>query len=280
MKEIIIDTALDTIKLIPFLLVVFLFMELLEHKFSHKSKKIIESSGKLGPIFGGILGIIPQCGFSVAATNLYVTRIITYGTLIAVYLSTSDEMLPIMISEKAPVSLIAKILIIKVIIGIVCGFIIDLLLSKTNKKNEHNHVHEMCHDKNCGCEKNLFKSVLKHTFNIILFICITNLFLNTLIYFIGEEKISQFILKNTIFEPFFTSIVGLIPNCASSVIITELYLKRTITFGAMLAGLLTNSGVAIIVLFKENKNINENIKILLTLYLIGSFIGVILNLIL
>lgn len=275
MKEVIIDTILDTIKLIPFLILTFYFMELLEHKFSKKSKEIIKKSTKAGPIYGSILGVIPQCGFSVAATNLYVTNIITFGTLIAIYLSTSDEMLPIMISEKVSLFLIFKVLIIKVVIGIICGVIIDLIFNK--KTHKHDHVHELCQDCNCGCEENIFKSVLKHTINIVVFILLINLIFNTLFYFIGEEKIARFILKDSLFAPFFTSLVGLIPNCASSVIITELYLKSAISFGALIAGLLTNSGVALVVLFKENKNIKENLKIIFTMYFIGALVGIILN---
>lgn len=275
MKEIFIDTLIDTIKLIPFLIFVFAFMELLEHKFSKKSKKIIEKSNKRGPIYGGILGIIPQCGFSVVATNLYITNIITYGTLIAIYLSTSDEMLPIMLSQKAPLTLIGKVLIIKLIVGIICGIILDLLFPK--KENKDNHIHELCHESNCGCEENIFKSVIKHVLNISIFILLINLLFNILFYFVGEEKIAGFILKNSIIEPFITSLIGLIPNCASSVIITELYLKNTITFGAMLAGLLSNSGVALVVLFKENKSLKENFKILGIMYFLGTFLGIIIN---
>ena len=272
MLDILQDTLFDTLKILPFLFIVFLFMELLEHKFSKKSKDVIEKSGKLGPFFGSVLGCIPQCGFSVAATNLYAARVITYGTLISVYLSTSDEMLPILISDGAPLSTIFKIIGIKVIIGIICGFIIDLII---RKKDNHEHVHDMCD--HCGCEESILKSVILHTLNISLFIFAVNLILNGLIEYIGEEKISQFLLKDTVFEPFLTSLVGLIPNCASSVILTELYLSKTITLGAAIAGLLTNSGVALVVLFKQNKNVKENIKTIITMYLIGAVFGIILS---
>ena len=273
MMDIIVDTLMDTLKIIPFLFIVFLFMELLEHKFSKKSKEAIEKSGKLGPIIGSVFGCIPQCGFSVAATNLYAGRIITYGTLISVYLSTSDEMLPILISESAPLSVIFKIIGIKVVIGMICGFVIDLII---RKHDHHEHVHDMC--KHCGCDESILKSVIKHTINISLFILIINFALNGLIEYIGEEKISHFLLKNTIFEPFLTSLVGLIPNCASSVILTELYLSKTITLGAAIAGLLTKSGVALVVLFKQNKNAKENIKTIILMYLIGVVFGIVLSL--
>ena len=273
MMDIIMDTLMDTLKIIPFLFIVFLFMELLEHKFSKKSKKAIEKSGKLGPIIGSIFGCIPQCGFSVAATNLYAGRIITYGTLISVYLSTSDEMLPILISESAPLSVIFKIIGIKVIVGIICGFIIDLLI---RKKDNHEHVHDMC--EHCGCDESIIKSVIKHTISISFFILVVNFILNGLIAYIGEEKISHILLKDTVFEPFLTSLVGLIPNCASSVILTELYLTKTITLGATIAGLLTNSGVALVVLFKQNKDLKENVKTILIMYIIGALFGIVLGL--
>lgn len=273
MTDIILDTLFDTVKIIPFLFIVFLFMELVEHKFSEKSKHLIEKSGKLGPLLGGVLGSLPQCGFSVAATNLYAARIITYGTLISVYLSTSDEMLPIMLSEKAPLSVILKVIALKVMIGMICGFVIDLL---TRKKENHEHVHDMC--EHCGCEESILVSVIKHTINIGVFILMVNFILNALITYIGEDKISQILLKNTIFEPFLTSLVGLIPNCASSVILTELYLSKTITLGAALAGLLTNSGIALVVLFKQNKDFKENIKTIIIMYFIGTIFGLLISL--
>lgn len=275
MKEIFLEAILDSLKILPFLFIAFLLMEFFEHKISNKTKKTIEKSGKFGPIVGSILGAFPQCGFSVAATNLYAGKLITVGTLIAIYLSTSDEMVPILLSENVELSLIFKILGIKVLIAIIFGFIIDIIWK--SKKDKHNHIHEMCEDEHCGCEKNIFLSTIKHTVHIILFIFIANLILNGIIHFVGPDAISNLLMKNTFFEPLFTSILGLIPNCASSVIITELYLSSSISFGAMLSGLLTGSGVALIVLFKVNKNVKENIKILCTIYFIGVLIGIIFN---
>lgn len=274
MREVVIDSLIDTIKLIPFLIIAFLFMELLEHKFSSKSKNIIKQSGKVGPIYGALLGVIPQCGFSVAATNLFSARIISIGTLIAVYLSTSDEMLPIMLSEKVPILVLVKVIGLKLLIGIFVGFLIDLII----KKEEKEHVHELCEHSHCSCDESIFKSVIVHTLNITFFILVINILFNLMLWKIGENRISEFLLKESFFEPFLTSLVGLIPNCASSVIITELFLKKAITFGAMLSGLLTNSGIALTVLFKENKNIKENFKVIGILYFSGVIFGIILNL--
>jgi hypothetical protein len=153
MKEVILDTIIDSLKLIPFLLVAFLIIELLEHKLNNKTKHIITKSKKVGPIIGSLLGVIPQCGFSVMATNLYITRIITLGTLISIYLSTSDEMLIIMISEKVEISLILKILLIKIFFGIIYGLIIDKIINKNKKDKETNY--ELCDEEHCDCNHSI-----------------------------------------------------------------------------------------------------------------------------
>ena len=178
MKEVIIDSLIDTLKLIPFLIIVFLFMELLEHKFSKKSKNIIKNSGNIGPIYGSLLGVIPQCGFSVAATNLFSARIISIGTLVAVYLSTSDEMLPIMLSEKVPIITLAKVIGLKILIGMLVGFIVDLIL----KKDEKEHVHDLCEHSHCSCDESIFKSVIIHTLNITFFILVIAIIPNNKVY--------------------------------------------------------------------------------------------------
>lgn len=276
MKEVILDAIVDSLKILPFLFAAFLLMEYFEHKLSKKAKKSIEKSGKLGPIIGGILGAFPQCGFSVAATNLYAAKLITVGTLITIYLSTSDEMLPILLSNNVELSLIFKILGMKVLIAIIFGTIVDLVWQQ--KKDKLNHIHEICEDEHCGCEKNIFMSTVKHTINIMIFIIVINIILNSIMNYIGPDAVSKLLMKNTFLEPLFTSLIGLIPNCGSSVIITELYLSDSISYGAMLAGLLTGSGVALVVLFKVNKNIKENIKILFTIYFTGVIVGIVFNL--
>lgn len=276
MLEIIKDTLLDGLKLLPFLFFAFLIIELIEHKLNGKSQKIISKSGKIGPLLGSLLGLFPQCGFSCLATNLYVTRIISLGTLISIYLSTSDEMLPILISNGANFNEIFKLLIIKFIIGLISGFIIDFILRKkeTQKTN-----YELCDKEHCHCEKGIFISTLIHTLKTLLFIMIVSLLLNILLESIGEENLSKIFMKNNILAPFISSLVGLIPNCGASVIITELYLNNAISLGSCMAGLLTGSGVAILLLFKSNKNTKENITILSIIYLIGVISGIIIELI-
>ena len=268
MKEIILDTLLDSLKIIPFLFIAFLIIELIEHKLTNKNKEIITKSKKIGPIIGSLLGVIPQCGFSVMATNLYITRIITLGTLISIYLSTSDEMLIIMLSKKVEITLILKILIIY-------GVIIDKILN--NKKEKENY--QICDEEHCECSHGIILSSLKHTIHITIFIFIVTLILNIIITYIGEDYLTKIFLTNTIFGPFITSLIGLIPNCSASVILTELYLNSSISLGSLIGGLLTSSGAAILVLIKNNKNIKENISIILLLYFLGAISGILIELI-
>lgn len=277
MKEVILDTIIDSLKLIPFLLVAFLIIELLEHKLNNKTKNIITKSKKIGPIIGSLLGVIPQCGFSVMATNLYITRIITLGTLISIYLSTSDEMLIIMISEKVEISLILKILLIKIFFGIVYGLIIDKIINKKKKDKETNY--ELCDEEHCDCNHSILLSAIKHTLHITLFIFIITLIINTIFTLLGDNYLSKILLNNSILSPFITSLIGLIPNCAASVILTELCLNSTISLGALIGGLLTSSGSSLLVLIKNNKNQKENLSIILLLYTLGVLSGIIIELI-
>lgn len=286
MIDVILDTLIDSVKLLPFLFITYLIMEFIEHKTGDKAKNIIKKSGKFGPLLGGVLGIFPQCGFSAAAANLYAGKVITLGTLIAIFLSTSDEMLPVLISEAAPISTILQILAIKLVIGIVIGFLVDLIgqaLTKRNQEKKEEVVEEeighICEHEHCHCEEGILKSSIKHTINIFIFIVIISFIINTIIYFIGEENLSNLILNMPIVGPVIAGLVGLIPNCAGSVILTQLYLEQVISFGSMIGGLLVGSGIGILVLFRVNKDLKDNLKILGLLYLIGVICGVIIDLI-
>lgn len=280
MLEIIEDTLIDSIKLIPFLFITYLIMEYIEHKTKDKTKEAIKKSGKFGPLIGGVLGIVPQCGFSVSATNLYAARVITLGTLIAVYLSTSDEMLPIFISEAVPVTTILKILGVKLLIGVVAGFIIDFVISLVNKgKQEEEKIIDLCEKEHCHCEKGIVKSALKHTINIFIFILLFTFILNVIIYLIGEETIAGFLRNQPVFGPVIAGIIGLIPNCASSVLLTQMYLENVISAATMISGLLVGAGVGLAVLFKTNKGIKQNLKITALLYVIGVLSGILIELI-
>lgn len=281
--HIFIHTLKDTIKLLPFLFITYLIMEYIEHKTNKKTEKLIKKAGNFGPLLGGLLGIFPQCGFSAAAANLYANRLISLGTIIAIFLSTSDEMIPIFISESVDISIILKILAIKLIVAIIFGFLIDFILNKfNNNKNSEEENHEishMCEHEHCGCEHSIFLSSLKHTINIFVYIFIVTLLLNGLFDIVGEDTVSNIITNTPFLGPIIAGIIGLIPNCASSVIITQLYISGSINVSTLLSGLLVGSGVGILILFRSNKSIKENIKITFLLYLIGVFVGIFLELI-
>ncbi len=278
MLEVVEDTLMDSIKLLPFLFVAYLIMEYIEHKTSNKAKNIVKKSGKFGPFLGSILGIFPQCGFSAMAANLYAGRIITLGTLIAIFLSTSDEMLPILLSEAVPMDVILKIVAMKLIIGMIAGFAIDFAVRKLVKNEKENKISEVCEHEHCHCEEGgILKSSLKHTISVFIYIIIISFILNTVIYVIGEDNLANLILNKPILGPCLAGIIGLIPNCASSVLLTQLYLSGVISVATMLSGLLVGAGVGILILCKVNKNIKENASIIGLLYAIGVVAGILLE---
>ena len=276
MKSVIFETLIDSFKLLPFLFITFLIIELFEHKLKKQSKKIIMKSGKFGPLLGSFLGIIPQCGFSVAATNLYVTRIISIGTLIAVYLSTSDEMIPILIAEHAPLLLIIKIILVKFIIGVIFGYILDLIF---RKKELEKQDYSICKKEHPNVKNKIIIPSLKHTINIFLFILLCNFIINFIMDFGGEKYLEVLLLKNNIFSSFITSLIGLIPNCASSVVLSELFLKDAISFSSFIAGLTSGAGIASLVLLKINKNKKQTLFIITLVYFIGVFSGLVIEII-
>ena len=273
MLYIIEETLIDTLKLIPFLFLAYLAMEYLEHRTGEKAQMLIRKAGRMGPVLGGVLGIVPQCGFSTAASNLYAGRVISLGTLMAVYLSTSDEMLPILISEKAPAELILRLLISKALMGVAAGLLIDIVLRKRHVE-EHRRIHDICEQEHCHCEKGILRSALTHTAQIALFILLVTFILNFTLYFVGEDVLANLILNRPVLGPLLAGLVGLIPNCAGSVVITQLYLQGAMSLGAALSGLLTGTGVGMLVLFRVNRNRMENLKILGLLYLIGVTAGI------
>ncbi len=273
MIEVIKDTFVDSLKLFPFLLVAYLIMEYLEHKFKGKTENIISSSGKCGPILGSVFGSFPQCGFALLGSNLYVTRIITLGTLMSIYLSTSDEMLPILIANKMEGTLILKIIIIKIIIGMTFGFIIDFIF----RKKEKSDIKHFCEEEHCDCEKSIVLSAFKHALKVYFFILILTFIFNLIFEFIDRESIKNIFITIPYISPIIGAFIGLIPSCAASVIITELYVTNIISFGTLIAGLCSSAGAAVVVLFKINKNLKENFKILGLLLIISCMSGFIID---
>lgn len=273
-------SILDTLKMVPFLFLSYWLMEYIEHKAGGKMNRIIRKSGKAGPLIGGILGMLPQCGFSASMTNLYAGRIISLGTLLAVFLSTSDEMLPILISESVGAGKILQILGIKAGVGILAGFLIDMAYRRQRGGAEETHnIHALCEHEHCHCEEGVFRSAFKHTIQITFFVLAVNVFLNLAVELVGEDVLGGLLFNQPVLGEVLAGLVGLIPNCASSVMITELYLEGMLGFGPMISGLLVGSGVGILVLFRVNKNLRENLKILGLLYGIGVLCGMLLGLI-
>lgn len=272
MLDIILDSLLDTAKLLPFLLLTYIAMEYLEHHAGAVTIGVVRRAGKWGPAIGAAVGVVPQCGFSAAAASLYAGRVISLGTLLAIFLSTSDEMLPILISAHASPALIAQILGFKVAAGLAAGFCIDIFCGK--KQEEHEHIHELCEHDHCGCEKGILKSALLHTLRIAVFILIINFVLNLLLAQVGAETLSRWIWNKPVAGQLLSGAVGLIPNCASSVAITQLYLEGAMSFGAMISGLLANTGVGLLILCRVNRHRGENLKIIGLLYGVSVAAGI------
>lgn len=279
----------DSASMLPFLLFAFAVLEYLEAKIEEKSTSVIKKANKAGPFAGALLGLIPQCGFSVIGSNFYAKRIITLGTLIAIYLSTSDEALLIMMTRPEHFVDVARIMALKLTIGITAGYFIDLFAS--GKKEECHH----CHHNDDGCEdeeligeehccshtdwKAILKCTLKRTVSVFAFLFAVNFLFGYAIELIGEEHLAEFMLSDSIFQPFLASLIGLIPNCAASVILAQMYIQGTIGLGSVVAGLCTGAGAGLIVLFRVNKGIKSNVLVAALLYFIGAFSGVLIQLI-
>ncbi len=261
----------DTLVALPFLFLAYLLMEAAEHYSSDKMERALGRIGKAGPLVGAALGCIPQCGFSASASNLYAAGLISRGTLLAVFLATSDEAIPLLLGAADGRTQILPLLIAKVVIGVIAGFAIDLWMKKWGKPRE---LHDLCED--CGCEEEgsgILKPALWHTTHILLYIFLLNLGLGVAVHLIGEELLSAILLKDSVLQPFVAALVGLIPNCAVSVLLTQLYLAGTVSFGSLLAGLCSGAGLGLAVLIKMNRSKRENGQIILTLYLIAALCG-------
>lgn len=280
--ELIGETFIDTIKLVPFLFLTYILMEYLEHRAGGAAEKVLKRSGQFGAVLGSVLGIVPQCGFSSAAAGLYSARIISIGTLISVFLSTSDEMVPIFISRPdASLRVMLKILATKFVIALVAGVLIDLVIRLINKKKGFEQeimIDELCKRDNCHCHANILGSALVHTGKITLFVLIFSFILNLIVAFVGKEYIALIVLDKPILANVLAAIVGLIPNCASSIIVSELFIEGVISTGALLSGLLVNSGVAIAVLFRTNRPRKNTWLIIGLLIAISVVAGIIIDL--
>ncbi len=311
MWEVILDTLLDTLKVLPILYLVYLLVSYLGHNTNNRYARFMSKTKKYGPLVGGAVGCIPQCGFSVVMSDLYSKRAITLGTLIAVMVATSDEAIPLMISHPKFIVPMLILIGIKIVCAIAFGYLIDIVLrcfkrkQQVNEKvfqEEHNHdcelttcsISHVIHGQNCeehekdekhehkhehgDCVHNIFLDALIHTLQIAAFLLIATFVVNVIIEYAGIENLKYIFTSNKFVQPIIAAFVGLIPSCASSVFLVEFYMAGGITFGAMLAGLCAGSGVGIVVLFARNKKVWENLLILLSLYAIGVVVGIIVTL--
>ncbi len=273
--EALLDAVLDTLKVLPFLFTAFLIMEAIEHYSNRYSNRILAKVGKTAPLAGALLGCIPQCGFSAAAANLYSGGFITLGTLLAVFLSTSDEAVLILMAHPGSGKAILSLLAWKIIIGISAGFLTDILSAKRKQTAQ---MKEFC--KNCGCSDShgILRPALFHTIQLTVYLFLFTFCLDLALEFAGIEKLAMFLGKDTVFQPFLAALLGMIPNCAASVLITELYLAGGLSFGSTIAGLCAGAGVGLAVLFRSNHSLRENLKILSLLYTISVTAGILLDL--
>ena len=276
----ILHTLIDTAKVVPFLFLTYLLMEFLEHKAGGAPERWLRGSGKIGPLIGGVLGVLPQCGFSAAATGFYTGRMITTGTLIAVYLSTSDEMLPILILSGAPVSAILKLLVTKLVIGIAAGFAIDgitRLLRRGKADEQEPQIEELCERESCDCGDRFVLSALKHTAYITVFLLLFTFVLNIGIELVGEENIKSVVLDRPVLGSLLAALVGLIPNCASSVALTSLFVDGVISSGTLLSGLMVNAGIGLAILFRNNRPVRDSLRVVGVLFGISVVCGILID---
>ncbi len=268
------DALLDALQTLPFLFAAFFLMEFMEHRANERMRERLTRVGKLGPLVGALFGIIPQCGFSVAAANFYAGRVITMGTLLAVFLSTSDQALLVLLAHPQMLDSILPLLLTKLLSAVVFGFLLDLLLQ--GRRKDETPFEDLCAD--CDCEHTgIWRAALHHTVRIFLFILAVNLLLGYAIELLGAERVSAFLLSGSVFQPFLAAFVGLIPNCAVSVLFAELFLSGTLRFGALAAGLCSGAGVGLIVLFRSNRHLKENLFFLAVLYISAALTGVFLD---
>lgn len=267
--EHIIHSLMDTVRLLPFLFLMYLLVEYFEHKNNGLLQRLFTKSKGMGPLLGALLGTIPQCGFSVVAAALFAKRAISLGTLIAIFIATSDEAIPLMLAHPDKITDLGFVIVMKFLVAVIAGFLIDLVLKEKTEPlaEHHHHFHGNCEN----CEGGILKSALIHSVKIFIYIFIVNI----LVGYAAEKLVPlmQLISENIFVQSVLAVLFGSIPNCAASVALTELYLAGKITVYSLIGGLCTGAGVGLLVLFKQNKNVKQNVGILITLYGIGIFVG-------
>jgi hypothetical protein len=274
MTEAILEALIDSVKLLPFLFVTYLVMGMLERAASERSKTVIRKAGVVGPVWGALIGVIPQCGFSAAASFFYVEKAITLGTLIAIYMATSDEMIPIFLSEHVAMSTIVKILLAKVLLGMVSGFLVEALFGWLARRRKIPQDFSGELGTGCNCAADLLIDSVRKTLQVWFFILIVSVVIGVIMEAVGAQAISGLIGDVPVIGEAVAGLVGLIPNCAASVIITQLYIDGVIGAGPMMSGLLASAGVGLLVLFREHHNPRHDLRIVVLLYLVSVAWGV------
>lgn len=298
--DVVIDALKDTAELIPFLFATYVVISLLDLFASDKTTAAIQRAGHAGPLIGGVLGVVPQCGFSAMGASLYADRIVSLGTFVAVILSTSDEMLPLLLAEHVEVGLLARILVTKAVLGVILGFAIDLVLrvvlGRTSlarvdesdageEQDEDAEFDPSAYSCDCGCGEPLTRGQIAwwvvvnsayRTFQVVVFIFVVSVLLNALIALVGEDALASFLSGNAVVATFVSGLVGLVPNCAASVVLTQLYIDGVLGFAPMIAGTLVAGGAGYLVLFRMNGNMRENAAIVGIVYALGVCAGLVM----
>ena len=276
----------DTLRLVPFLFVTYLAMEALEHASADRVQAVVERSGKAGPVVGALLGAVPQCGFSAMAATLYAGRVVTVGTLVAVILSTSDEMVPVFLAHQEPPSRMLAIMAAKVVVGVAVGFAVDVALRLLRRAGDgHAHIHELCERAHCHCDDEhaghdhghgrwaVVRSAAVHTVQVSAWILAITFAFGLVIELVGVDALATAVTNHPVRATFLSALVGLIPNCGASVAITELYLEGALATGPMLAGLLASGGVGLLVLWRTNVDVRQSALITLFVYGVAVVVG-------
>lgn len=298
--DVVIDALKDTAELIPFLFATYVAISLLDLFASDKTTAAIQRAGHAGPLIGGVLGVVPQCGFSTMGASLYADRIVSLGTFVAVILSTSDEMLPLLLAEHVEVGLLARILVTKAVLGVILGIATDLVLRSVlgrtslagvdesdagEEQDEDAEFDPSAYSCDCGCGEPLTRGQTAwwvvvnsayRTFQVVVFIFVVSVLLNALIALVGEDALASFLSGNAVVATLVSGLVGLVPNCAASVVLTQLYIDGVLGFAPMIAGTLVAGGAGYLVLFRMNGNMRENAAIVGIVYALGVCAGLIM----
>ncbi|MBQ3266597.1 MAG: arsenic efflux protein [Atopobiaceae bacterium] len=305
--DVLVDGVIDTAKLVPFLFVTYVVMEAIEHASDRRVAHAVANAGAAGPIVGGLLGALPQCGFSAMAATLYAARVVTAGTVVAVILSTSDEMIPVFLAHGDASGVMMLVIVLKMLLGVVIGLTVDAILRRLHRSGDGEvHIHELCEREHCGCDedhghghghegeeahghdhghdhghahgaggilRSVLRAALHHTIQVTTFIFVVTLALGLVLETVGEGPVAQLAANHPVRATFLCALVGLIPNCAASVAISELYLAGTIGLGPLVAGLLSSGGVGLLVLWRTNADLRQNLAITAFVYAVGVVCG-------